>query len=112
MFTRAAESVSAAGEEQEQVYASMVATDAQGVIAAKVTSTRAGVDNYQAFQMFRKTVEMRMHEMLETIPDVSKAAPATASSSNVEAIHQNNSTSSLASTILPDEPPAYEEVKR
>ncbi|QIW95479.1 hypothetical protein AMS68_000997 [Peltaster fructicola] len=98
------------GTENAQMYVSVVASGPDGVLAAKVASERPGKDKVEAFKIFKMTVETKMHEMLDGIPN-SGAAAASGSAHVVDA-ERNRSAASLASTVFPDEPPSYEEASK
>ncbi|KXT07111.1 hypothetical protein AC578_2338 [Pseudocercospora eumusae] len=81
----------------DRMVATLVAMK-MGVIEAKIEPALDGKDQADAFRSFKKHVELRLNELLETIPD---AATAPAAGPSV--------MSAAAKAAVPDLPPAYED---
>lgn len=84
----------------DRMVATLVAMK-MGVIEAKIESRLDGKDQADAFRSFKKHVELRLNELLETIPDA--AAGPVAGPSVVPVV------SPVTRAVVPDLPPAYED---
>lgn len=57
----------------DRVVATLVAMKS-GVIESKIEPPKDGKDSLEAFKEFKKHVEARLHELLETVPDAAMMA--------------------------------------
>ena len=88
----------------EEFLSTLVAIDIiTGRIDAKIEPTEGGKNQFEAFKAFRKHVELRLGEVLESIPDA--AGPSAVAASSVAS---SSRRTSITLTPPPEQPPAYD----